>query len=132
MGETAVKSKGNGTTRLNATAFYYDYSDFQTYTQVGPSLVVFNIDSEVFGAEIELVANPWEGWEFLFGVSILDAQVKDLNYGAGLQSDVEMTNSPELSLNGLGRYSWNAFTGSSIETVGAPRWFGGTVSYHWN
>ena len=194
----------NGTTRLNATAFYYDYSDFQTYTQVGPSLVVFNIDSEVVGAEIELVTNPWEGWEFLFGVSILDAQIKDLNYGAGLQSDVEMTNSPELSLNGLGRYTWNAFaggsmtaqldfnyvderqlnavpspayiaddyfllnarlgymtgdgrwsaalwvknltdeewvptvfdlgtfTGSSIETVGAPRWFGGTVSYHWN
>ncbi len=194
----------NGTTRLNATGFYYDYKDFQTFTQVGPSLVVFNIDSEVLGAEIELITNPWKRLEFLFGVSILDAQILDLNHGAGLRSDVDMTNSPELTLNGLARYTWDAFaggsitaqmdfnyvdernlnalpspayiaddyfllnarvsyttsdgrwtaamwvknltdeewvptvfdlgtfTGSSVETVGQPRWFGGTVSYHWD
>ena len=194
----------DGKTRLNATAFYYDYSDFQTFTQVGTAFMVFNIDSKVTGAEIELITNPWDGWEFLLGASIQDAKVLDLSYGAGLQGDVDMTNAPDLSVNGLGRYTWSAFnggsmtaqvdfgyvgerqlnavpspafiadeytlvnarlsyttgdgrlttslwvknltdeeysptlfdlgtfTGSTIETMGQPRWFGASMRYHWN
>ncbi|MDG2115526.1 MAG: TonB-dependent receptor [Porticoccaceae bacterium] len=203
--ETGFKSTlSGGKTRLNATAFYYDYSDFQTFTQSGTAFLIFNIDAEVSGVEVELTTNPWEGWEFLLGASIQDAKVLDLNYGAGLQGDVDMTNAPDLSVNGLGRYSWSAlnggsmtaqvdfsyvgerqlnaipspafmaddymlvnarlsyttgdgrlttalwvknltdeeysptlfdlgtFTGSTVETMGQPRWFGASVRYHWN
>ena len=102
--------------RLNGSVFYYDYKDFQTYTQFGPSIKVFNTDSEVTGAELELLANPAEGWEFMLGVSFLDAEVQDL-FGDGTLTDVEMTNSPELSLNGMVRYEWPAFGGTMAALV---------------
>jgi iron complex outermembrane receptor protein len=94
-----------GSTRLNAGVFHYDYDDFQTFSQFGLSLIVFNVDSEVTGGEIELTTNPWEGWEFLIGVSLLDAEQKDLTF-AGVTRDRPMPNAPDVSLNGLGRYEW--------------------------
>ena len=77
---------------------------------------MFNTDSEVTGAELELLANPAEGWEFMLGVSFLDAEVQDL-FGDGTLTDVEMTNSPELSLNGMVRYEWPAFGGTMAALV---------------
>jgi len=116
--EVGFKSTlADGTTRLNVAAFVYDYQDFQTFTQVGPSLVVFNIDAKVKGAEIELVTNPAEGWEFLLGVSLLDAEVQNLSYGAGLVGDVPMTNSPDITLNGMGRYQWSMFGGTAAAQI---------------
>ena len=98
-------------TRVNATMFYYDYQDFQTFAQFGPSLKVFNIDVEVLGAEVEVVTNPWDGWEFMFGLSWLDAQVQDLAFGIFVE-DADMTNAPDISLNGMARYEFNAFNGT--------------------
>ena len=202
--EGGIKSTWfDGRARFNASVFWYDYNDFQTYTQFGPSLKVFNVDSKVLGSELELVTNPWDNWEFMFGASFLDAEVEDMAFGVGQVADVPMTNSPDVSLNGMGRYMWNMFNGNmaaqidfnwvddrnlnaiphpayiaddyllanarlsyttldgdwqiefwvknftdeeyvptvfdlatfnglGIETVGQPRWFGGTVRYTWN
>ena len=47
----------------------------------------------------------------MLGVSFLDAEVQDL-FGDGTLTDVEMTNSPELALNGMVRYEWPAFGGT--------------------
>jgi iron complex outermembrane receptor protein len=70
-GEVLVSYEGgfkssllDGKARLNATVFHYDYSDFQTFTQFGASLIVLNIDAKVTGAEIELVTNPADGCVF--------------------------------------------------------------------
>lgn len=191
----------NGKVRLNASVFYTDYKNFQTFTQQGPSLILFNVDSEVLGSEIELTLNPWDGWDFLFGLSLLDAEQKNLT-GAGGTIDRQMPNAPDVSFNALGRYEWSAFggrmaaqvdmnyvddrplnaigdpglrdgsytvanasvqwtsandqwllklwvknfndevyfptnfdittiTGVTQPVVSAPRWFGGTVGYHW-
>ena len=100
----------DGKARLNASVFYTDYSDFQTFTQQGPSLILFNVDAEVLGSEIELTVNPWEGWDFLFGLSLLDAEQKNLA-GAGGTIDRQMPNAPDVSFNALGRYEWAAFGG---------------------
>ena len=119
--ETGFKATlWDGKAIFNSTAFYYDYNDFQTFTQLGPSLTVFNIDAEVLGAEFELIANPFEGLEFSFGVSLLDAEVKDLAYGDGggptappaFIQNAPMTNSPDLTLNGLARYEWPMLQGN--------------------
>ena len=118
--ETGFKATlWGGKAIFNSTAFYYDYNDFQTFTQLGPSLTVFNIDAEVLGAEFELIANPFEGLEFSFGVSLLDAEVRDLAYGDGggpnappaFIQNAPMTNSPDLTLNGLARYEWPMLQG---------------------
>lgn len=101
----------NGKARLNGSVFFYDYEDFQTFASIGISFVTFNVDSEVVGAEFELITNPWEGWEFLLGVSLMDAEQKDLIYN-GIADDRPNPNSPDLSFNGLVRYEWSAFNGT--------------------
>lgn len=97
--------------RINASLFYTDYKDFQTYQQTGLDLRLFNVDAEITGAEIELIANPMEGLEMLFGASLLDADQLDVPGPDGIQ-DRPMPNAPDLSLNGLVRYEWDAFDGS--------------------
>lgn len=100
----------DGRARLNTSVFYIDYQGFQTFTQTGANLVVFNIDSEILGSEIELFLNPAEGWDFLFGLSLLDAEQKNLA-GPGGVLDRPMPNAPDVSFNALARYEWPAFGG---------------------
>ena len=100
-----------GKARLNASGYYYDYKDFQNFSSQGINLIVFNNDAENIGAEIELVANPMEGLEFLLGVVIQDAQQIDLPF-AGVTRDRPMANAPDLTFNGLARYEWPVFNGN--------------------
>ena len=103
--ELGLKASLGPRTRLNSAIFYTDYKDFQTFTQEGLSLLLFNVDAEVTGGEIELITNPGERWEFLLGLSVLDANQKDLA-GPGGVKDRPMPNAPDVTLNGLGRYTW--------------------------
>ena len=57
----------DGRARLNGSVFYYDYKDFQSFFQLGLNWSVQPQDAEVLGGELELVASPWEGWEFAAG-----------------------------------------------------------------
>ena len=68
----------NGRARLNASVFHYDYQGFQNFSAQGINLIVFNTDAENTGAEIELIANPFEGLELLLGLSLQDAKQKDV------------------------------------------------------
>ncbi len=95
----------DGRARLNAAAFYIDYEDFQTFTQLGLSLLLFNIDARVYGSEIELALNPADGWDVLFGLSLLDAEQEDL-FGPGGAINRPMPNSPDVSFNALVRYEF--------------------------
>ena len=112
--EIGVKSElAGGRLRLNATALYYDYSDFQALTFFGISQFIINTDAEVTGGEVELVAAPLEGLELSFGLSLLDTEVdevRNLNTGELLQNN-EMVLAPELSFNGLIRYEFEALGG---------------------
>lgn len=110
--EAGFKSSfADGRYRLNASGFYIDYDDFQTFTQDGLSLLLFNVDAEVTGAEFELIANPFEGFEMLLGLSLLDAEQKDLAGFDGVR-DRPMPNAPDVSFNGLARYQWPMMNGA--------------------
>jgi iron complex outermembrane receptor protein len=64
---------------LNATAFYYDYTDFQVQQIVGFSSDIINAPSATIkGAEFEGVWAPDEHWALNANVSTLDSR-----YGAG-------------------------------------------------
>ena len=106
----------DGKARLNASVFYYDYKDFQSFSQQGANLVVFNTDAKNVGTEIELIANPLEGWEFLFGLSLQDAKQKDVPFGPTTR-DRPMPNAPDVTFNGLGRYEWPIFNGTMAAQV---------------
>jgi iron complex outermembrane receptor protein len=100
----------DGKARLNASIFYYDYEDFQSFASQGANLVVFNTDAENTGGEIELILAPLEGLELLFGLSVQDAKQKDVTF-AGATRDMPMPNAPDLTFNGLARYQWGIFDG---------------------
>jgi iron complex outermembrane receptor protein len=116
--ELGVKSTlFDGRARLNGSVYYYDYSDFQAFSFEGLTNVVSNKDAEVVGFEAELIANPWERWEFSFGLNVQDAEVKDVtsaNFftGALVTRDRDMVLTPDITFNGLGRYQWPMFGGN--------------------
>jgi len=57
----------NSRVRLNASAFYYDYKDYQAYVFQGLTSQVRNQDAEITGGEIELELRPVDGFRFVAG-----------------------------------------------------------------
>ena len=112
--EMGVKSTlFNGTTRFNASGFYYDYQDFQTFRFELLNQIIFNTDAEVYGAEFEVITSPWEGWDFLFGMALLDATADDIPApGTGELRDRTMVSAPDVTFNGMARYSWPLWGGT--------------------
>ncbi len=109
--EVGFKATLAEVTRLNASVFYYDYEDYQAYSFDGFATFLFNAEAETTGAEIELTTAPLEGLEILLGVSWLDTEVSDVPLSISATGEEDAALSPELSLNGLIRYSWPAFDG---------------------
>ncbi|NIB43513.1 TonB-dependent receptor [Pseudomaricurvus alkylphenolicus] len=100
--EVGVKSTlADGRARLNATAFYYDYDDYQAFLFQGTTAAVINRDAQIAGAEVELIANPADGWEVSLGLSILDATVDGEAAG-----DQDMITAPDLTANFLVSKEW--------------------------
>jgi len=121
--EAGFKAKFfNGRARLNAAGFYYDYKDFQTFRFELLNSVIFNTDAEIYGGEVELVLNPWEGWDFLFGLSLLDATAKDVPTTATLVDvDRDPVAAPDVTINGMARYEWPAL-GGMMAAVASFNW----------
>tara|TARA_B110001450_G_scaffold257008_1_gene290191 strand:+ start:749 stop:3112 length:2364 start_codon:yes stop_codon:yes gene_type:complete len=111
--ETGFKrSFADGKARLNATAYYYDYQDYQAFSLEGLTTFVFNTDAETYGGEIELQVSASEGLDIIFGASYIDNTVEDayrLPSGEAVDRVAVMT--PEWSFNGLARYEWAAMGG---------------------
>ena len=95
-------------------------SDYQAFSFAGLAPFVSNQDANVFGLEAELITNPWDGWEFLFGVSVLDATAEDIttdialgpNAGGTIVRDRDLTLAPDVTFNGLARYEWPMLGGT--------------------
>jgi iron complex outermembrane receptor protein len=122
--EVGFKSTfGDGRTRLNAAAFYYDYEDFQTFRFELLNQVIFNADAEVTGGEIELQTSPADGWDIGLGLSILDAKAKDIPTPdlSGAVREREMVAAPDVAANASVRYEWPMLGGRTA--------IQGTVTY---
>ena len=66
---------GNGAFILNATAFYYKYSDLQLSRIIARTSVNDTIDANVFGAELESIIRPDDNWLLNINFSYLNAKV---------------------------------------------------------
>ncbi|WP_426357477.1 TonB-dependent receptor [Pseudocolwellia sp. HL-MZ19] len=104
--EIGVKSTlADGDVRLNATAFYYDYKDYQALSFSGLSQFINNSDAKVSGADIELTWLPGDNWDINLGVSLINSEVDEVVVrGTGTVTGNEMVQAPNFSLNGLVRY----------------------------
>ncbi len=92
----------DGQARLNVSAYYNDYKDFQAFTIVGLATnVVSAPDAESMGLEAELFVTPSDGLDLAFGVSYndIDVTLADGTKTTSIQS-------PKWNLNSLIRYEW--------------------------
>jgi iron complex outermembrane receptor protein len=95
----------DGDVRLNATAFYYDYENYQALSFSGLSQFINNSDATVKGADFELTWLPGDNWDINLGASLIDSEVDEVVVrGTGSVTGSEMVQAPNFSLNGLVRY----------------------------
>jgi len=102
--EVGVKTEPTKWLRVNASAFYYDYKDFQAFTFDQLAQVIGNRPAKVKGLEIETTAQPSEHWDVLLGLSVLDTKVENVATLTGLLRERQMVLAPKFAVNGLVRY----------------------------
>lgn len=99
-----------GRARVNASFYYYDYSDYQAFQFIGTSGAVVNADADYYGMELEIQANPIDNLDFVFGMGLIDAEVKDIAVSGAVPGapavlrDVQPTFTPSVQLSGIARY----------------------------
>ncbi|MEX0300354.1 MAG: TonB-dependent receptor, partial [Kordiimonas sp.] len=115
--ELGVKWDIGSASRLNASAYYYDYNSCQAFSIVGLDTFTLNADCTSKGFEVEYQASPAEGWEMLMGIGFIDAEVTDV---PGVTFDVDTP---------LGIVE-AAAPGASLTSVQTPKWnLNGMVRY---
>ncbi|MFT4822716.1 MAG: iron complex outermembrane receptor protein [Halioglobus sp.] len=107
----------DGKTRINGSAYYYDYEDYQAFLFVGVGGVSLNKDAETVGAEIEIMTSPMDGLDLILSASYVDAEIKDLplRSGSPLETvDVVPTYTPEFQAFAMARYGWDMLGGTMV------------------
>ena len=101
----------DGAVQLNASAFYYDYQDYQVVNffigPSGPNLVFLNADATNWGLEADLLANITPNGTLNFSVAYLDSEITSdllLNPENPFASEnfngERLPHSPELTVKG--------------------------------
>jgi iron complex outermembrane receptor protein len=88
----------DGRARLNASAFYYDYQDYQAFDQRGVQFILTNTDATVYGADADLTLSPGWGIDITMGLALLDTEVEDIPIG-GQFLERDAPQSPDLTYN---------------------------------
>lgn len=110
--EVGLKWHGDSL-RAELSAFYYDYSDLQTFIRVdlGPISVqaLGNVpEAEISGLEGTLVWQPIDGLSLQGGFGLLETELGAFATTAGpIPAGNELPNAPGLSLNARAIYEWN-------------------------
>ncbi len=103
--EVGTKATVAGNTAVNASAFYYDYSDYQAFAQVGVIQTVVNLNARELGVELEVTSRPLPELLLQLGTSWLDTRVKNvLLPDAVTVVDHDLPQAPRWSGNALARY----------------------------
>ncbi len=98
--------------RLNAAAFFNDYSNIQLSSVQATAegnllLVVENAgEADVKGFELEMVARPVPWLDLAGGIGYTDAEFSKLNPGATVTKDSKFIQTPEWTLNLSAQVTW--------------------------
>jgi len=106
-----------GGARLDASVYYYDYNDYQSFSFRNNSSTVTNEDATYKGIDVEFFANPIDPLDIQLGVSYIDAKVKGLQITTEIFKDTAPPFTPEWQIAGLARYNWSAFGGNLAAQV---------------
>ena len=120
--EVGVKTDfADGKARLNASAYYFDYDDYQAFTFLNGTPSVTNAEAENTGAEIELYWSPTERWDIVLGAAFQDSEANNVStsrqqttpvgfvvdWPVDVLNGVELPNTPSVALNYLFRYNFD-------------------------
>jgi|TARA_B110000093_G_scaffold160212_1_gene180556 iron complex outermembrane receptor protein len=117
--ELGIKSDINEYLRLNATYYYYDYKDYQTFVAIpsggiSPNPQIGNSDASAQGTEIELFITPVDNLDILVGMAFSDSEVDSVDAGSNPVLNAEFPNAPEFSANYLVRYALDLSDNNSL------------------
>jgi iron complex outermembrane receptor protein len=122
----AKSTLADGTLRLNAATYFYDWQDFQAFvTEIRagvPVLVLTNGgDAEVYGLEVDAEWQPLEGLDISAGLNWMHTEIVKYNSipGTGDNTGNRLSNSPPFMFNGRVRYQF-PIGGSGWDAVIAP------------
>jgi iron complex outermembrane receptor protein len=128
--EAGLKSRLAGNTlQLNASVFFYDYSDLQFYgglfdSPVGVLFGITNVgDAEVMGMEAELWWRASERMDIRLGLGLLDTEITK-SVVDGVATGSELPNAPDMTFNGQFRYQWPVGGDLKVEALLAANYQG--------
>ena len=103
-----------GMATLNLSAFYYDYRDYQAFSQISQVQTVTNQDATAQGLEVELNAAPTDRLTLQLGASFMDSKVKDIRLpDQSTIVDHDLPQAPSVSANALARYEFPLGAGTA-------------------
>ena len=73
--EVGAKITLNDITAINASAYHYNYHDYQAFAQVGTTQTIVNLHAVANGLEIELQSHPVTGLNLQLGTSFEQSRV---------------------------------------------------------
>ncbi|WP_336148488.1 TonB-dependent receptor [Alteromonas macleodii] len=104
---------------FNANVFYYDYSDYQSFSWVNNAGVVSNEEASFSGVELEVFLTPTDILDVMVNFSYTDAVVEDLEVASGYFADTTPPFTPEYQASAMLRYNWDAFDGNMAAQLSA-------------
>jgi iron complex outermembrane receptor protein len=110
--EVGIKATVNKTTAINASAFHYEYKNYQAFAQVGVVQSVINLNGKSTGLEVEVNSHPAAGLTLRLGTSFIRSRVYDIllpDFTTHVDHDLPQT--PHFSGNALARYEFALGTG---------------------
>lgn len=94
----------NNRLRINTSAFYYDYSDYQVFNYFGLVGLISNQDARAYGLETEIEAELADGLTVYGSAAYLKTKIYDVSKstpsGAVITADREMAFAPKWSGSG--------------------------------
>jgi iron complex outermembrane receptor protein len=111
--ETGVKATISNRTTINASAFYYDYKDYQAFAQVGLVQAILNLNAKAEGLELDLESRPLNGLTLRLGTSLMSTRVEHIllpDFATYVDHDLPQT--PHFSGNAMARYEFGVGGGT--------------------
>jgi iron complex outermembrane receptor protein len=95
----------DGTVRVNAAAFYYDYTDQQFVNQVGISAILENAGGvDIYGLELETLWMATDALTIQAGLGLIDAEYNELTLTGNDLKGNEPVSAPEVNFNSAADY----------------------------
>lgn len=90
-----------GTLRINGAAFFNMWNDQQVFAVTNGIPALTNVpESELYGAELEILWSPAETWLITGGLGLLQSEITDDGGLMGIDKGHELRNTPPVSLTG--------------------------------